>query len=471
MVLCVSRQRPQSKELVKKSMRLLQTDGQSACSTSKTASSPLPGCPRRLQTSSTGYYGSRGTSSKRIQRFRTWYTGDVSACYTALSALSHEDNVNDRYGAVKENTYDLVTLSNLCVDVLVPLDSLPEDVCVDSDRKTLLEYLTENPPGKDSWEVGGNTNTLIAASRLGMRVAAVGHVGDDTFGKFLEDVLVTEGTGIASTILDESSPSIRGEETLVCFVLVDKATNEHTFCSRYDFGPWPLFHQVTSVCEEAKMVLSNTAALFVNGFVFDEIPEELVVQAAKIAQAHGAAVLFDPGPRSWTFEKGVRRHALESMLDNADIILMTEEEAGAVVGTEDAREAIERLMARPNARATWCIIKQGKRGAMLGDTVSGTVYHQEGYDVPVEDTVGCGDSFAAAIALGFTQGRDIPSTLALAGAVGAATAMGMGAGRNVADVGRIREILSKQQGSDEKIAGALGMIGRGDWSVYEAIPQ
>lgn len=425
------------------------------------------------------YYYSCGSGIQSAHTPRTSILYQTGASCWSTGALPRGMISNDHcHHSTDENTkgwtYDLVTLSNLCVDVLVPLDSLPEEVKVACDRKALLQYLTEHPPGKESWEVGGNTNTLIAGSRLGMRVAAIGHVGDDAFGVFLEDVLGEEHTGIASTILDESLPDIGGEETLVCFVLVNKATNEHTFCSRYDFGPWPLFQQVTSVSEEAKAVLSNTAALFVNGFVFDEIPEELVVQAATLAQSHGAAVLFDPGPRSWTFEKGARRHALESMLDTADIILMTEEEAGAVVGTEDAREAIGLLMARPNSRATWCIVKQGKDGAMLGDSSTGRIYHQAGFRVPVEDTVGCGDSFAAAIALGFTQGRDIPSTLALAGAVGAATAMGTGAGRNVADVERIRDILFEQQGrnADETIRGALGMIGEDDTTVFkEALSQ
>ncbi len=46
----------------------------------------------------------------------------------------------------------------------------------------------------------------------------------------------------------------------------------------------------------------------------------------------------------------------------------------------------------------------------------------------VADTVGCGDSFAAAIALGFTRRHALPPMLALANAVGAATATGSGAG-------------------------------------------
>ena len=42
-------------------------------------------------------------------------------------------------------------------------------------------------------------------------------------------------------------------------------------------------------------MLQSTEALFVNGFVFDELPAEAVLAAAATAQAAGAAVFFDPG--------------------------------------------------------------------------------------------------------------------------------------------------------------------------------
>lgn len=42
-------------------------------------------------------------------------------------------------------------------------------------------------------------------------------------------------------------------------------------------------------------VLQNTDALFINGFVFDELPQEAVLAAATTARAAGAAVFFDPG--------------------------------------------------------------------------------------------------------------------------------------------------------------------------------
>lgn len=59
----------------------------------------------------------------------------------------------------------------------------------------------------------------------------------------------------------------------------------------------------------------------------------------------------------------------------------------------------------------------------------------------VVDTVGCGDSFVAAIAYGFIHNIPLVHTLALANAVGAATAMGCGAGRNVAKLDQAIELM------------------------------
>lgn len=61
--------------------------------------------------------------------------------------------------------------------------------------------------------------------------------------------------------------------------------------------------------------------------------------------------------------------------------------------------------------------------------------------VDVRDTVGCGDSFAAAIAMGFCRTHDVRATLLLANAVGAATATGRGAGTNVARADTVMSLL------------------------------
>ena len=67
--------------------------------------------------------------------------------------------------------------------------------------------------------------------------------------------------------------------------------------------------------------------------------------------------------------------------------------------------------------------------------------------VAVQDTVGCGDSFAAGIVLGYIQKQPLEPVLALSNAVGAATATSMGAGRNVASATTVRGLLSRQASS------------------------
>ena len=61
--------------------------------------------------------------------------------------------------------------------------------------------------------------------------------------------------------------------------------------------------------------------------------------------------------------------------------------------------------------------------------------------VKVMDTVGRGDSFVAAIAFGFIHNIPLVTTLVFANAVGAATAMGCGAGRNVATLKQVVELM------------------------------
>lgn len=68
------------------------------------------------------------------------------------------------------------------------------------------------------------------------------------------------------------------------------------------------------------------------------------------------------------------------------------------------------------------------------------------------DTVGCGDSFTAAIAFGFLHDLPAVNTLTLANAVGAATATGCGAGRNVAHLEKVLQLLREADLNEEDTA-------------------
>lgn len=100
--------------------------------------------------------------------------------------------------------YDVLALSNLCVDIVLPVDDLPPPDA--SFRQQLLQQLTDHPPTKEQWELGGNCNFMIAASRIGMKVGSIGHVGNDMYGDYLEEVLQVRSSSRRREYQQHASP-------------------------------------------------------------------------------------------------------------------------------------------------------------------------------------------------------------------------------------------------------------------------
>lgn len=143
----------------------------------------------------------------------------------------------------------------------------------------------------------------------------------------------------------------------------------------------------------------------------------------------------------------------------ASVVLATEEEAKVLLNEstdapmssgndtstsdaiEDAKYASMRLL-DVCENASYAVVKIGRKGIVIACR-EGQVepLHVDGFDVEVGDTVGCGDSLAAAFAMGIVQGASISTVGALSNATGAATASRHGAGRNVAAAPTVRSIL------------------------------
>jgi sugar/nucleoside kinase (ribokinase family) len=64
-------------------------------------------------------------------------------------------------------------------------------------------------------------------------------------------------------------------------------------------------------------------------------------------------------------KSGSRRAALDTLISLSDVVLMTEEEAVEVTGLADPQAAAEAVLARPNCKTEWCVVKLGGEGALL----------------------------------------------------------------------------------------------------------
>uniref|UniRef100_A0A2P2Q3T2 Carbohydrate kinase PfkB domain-containing protein n=1 Tax=Rhizophora mucronata TaxID=61149 RepID=A0A2P2Q3T2_RHIMU len=350
-----------------------------------------------------------------------------------------DPNVQDwKLRSLGVKSFDVATLGNLCVDIVLNVPELPPhspDTC-----RSYMERLSASPPDKRYWEAGGNCNMAIAAARLGLGCATIGHVGNEVYGQFLLDVLHDVGiTMVGMQDGNDVDGSSSVYETLLCWVLVDP-WQRHGFCSRADFSEEPAFSWMSELSVPVKMAIKQSRILFCNGYGFDELSPALLTSVLDYAVEVGTSVFFDPGPRGRSLSMGTHeeQEALSHFLKMSDVLLLTSDEAKSLTGIGNPVLAGQKLL-RNGVRTKWVIIKMGSRGSILVTMTS--ISCAPAFKVNVIDTVGCGDSFVAAVAFGFIHNMPLVNTLAIANAVGAATAMGCGAGRNVATLDRVVELM------------------------------
>lgn len=336
---------------------------------------------------------------------------------------------------------DIATLGNLCVDIVLSVPELPPKNL--EQRKAYMEQLSKSPPDKRYWEAGGNCNVAIAAARLGLHCISVGHVGDEIYGQFLIDVLSHEGINIVR--MNEQSEALNlsssDHETLLCWVLVDPS-QRHGFCSRADFSADPAFSWMSRLSTEVKMAIRKSKILFCNGYDFDELSPNLLESAIECAVESGTSIFFDPGPRGKSLIAGrpKEQRTIRKLLRMSEVLLLTSEEAASLTGINNPILAGQELL-NNGVCTKWVIVKMGPKGSIL--ITKSIIMCAPAFKVNIIDTVGCGDSFVAAVAFGFIHDLPLSYTLALANAVGAATATGCGAGRNVASLGKVQELLKE----------------------------
>jgi 2-dehydro-3-deoxygluconokinase len=215
--------------------------------------------------------------------------------------------------------------------------------------------------------------------------------------------------------------------TVLCIVLADRARQHVYLGVKDDKGLWPFPGGWHDVIREA-------GALYTDGYTLrDVLAPEDVLAAMATAREAGVPVFFDPGP-SVEF---VPRATLDRAMDAADVILIAEPEAEYLFPGLD-REGGARALLAVGPRLV--VLKLGADGCLLA-SAEGTL-HVPGFSVPVVDTVGAGDSFAAAFVAGWLRGGTLRDCATLANAMGALVATQRGAGTRIPPRDRLLALLA-----------------------------
>jgi sugar/nucleoside kinase (ribokinase family) len=312
-------------------------------------------------------------------------------------------------GSKAQNSrFTVISLGDLVADLVVTIPRLP----VEASAHQLARHMRLEP--------GGAGNFLIAGRRLGMRMLALGTIGDDAFGTAVLDALRREGVEVDPVLRqpDASSTTV--------IVLVDDAGG-HVFLGGYGVGP------PVKMPEEWAKLLQSAQAVFASGYTFQEKRlAEAALQAMQIAYRAGVPVFFDPGPET----AGATPDQVAAILATSNALLLTEDEIPLMTGGAEGIAAARHLL---ELGPGLVCVKRGAQGCLVL-TRQQEVEHP-GFQVPARDTTAAGDAFAAAFIYASLRGWPLPQTAAFANAMGAAKVQKVGSGSQVPSPDELRLLL------------------------------
>lgn len=260
-----------------------------------------------------------------------------------------------------------------------------------------------SPPGKGRLEnattldiqVGGSeSNTAIALSRLGKRVAWWSRLPDNPLGKHVANTLRMQGVDVSGvkwagkrlgTYFVEFGSPPRPTQ-----VVYDRADSAASQMHPQDFD-WSLIRQTRWL-----HVTGITPALSATCL-------ETVRRAVHEAKAANVPVSFDLNYRGklWTYDEA--RPIYDELAAQAAV---------AIAAERDIRNCYGNTVTLAELRARWngavIVLTNGAAGATAFD---GNLYHADAYPVQIVDRVGAGDAFSAGLLCAMLDGKPLSEAL------------------------------------------------------------
>jgi sulfofructose kinase len=297
--------------------------------------------------------------------------------------------------------FDVVGIGRNCVDYLAVLPTLPEP-----DSKV---------PMKELRMVGGGqaTTALVALSRLGLKTAYVGVVGDDPGGCLVLDGLQREGVDFSNVVVagDISTP--------VALIFVDESASTRTIA-----------YQPTSPGRLKPSMIDMDRILSARCLMIDPHETLFGLEISPAAKGRGIPIIYDAEHLTDGFYE---------MLGVADYIVGSEDVI-RIMGSGSPEEALEKLLSY-GARAA--VITLGSRGS-VALTEDGFI-RGAAYRIEVVDTTAAGDAFHAGFTYGVLQGWGMEEILGFSNAMGAMVCRGLGGRETLPSLEEVRWFMGSGQ--------------------------
>jgi ribokinase len=288
--------------------------------------------------------------------------------------------------------FDVITFADACVDLLVFGDVMPRFGQVE---KLVDDYLLE---------MGGSCCIFACqAARLGMRVAVLGRVGDDDFGRLVLRRLNEHGVDIRHMKTDPSLKTGIGV----------------ALCREHDRAILTYMGSICAVTPEdvtdgilASAVHLHHGSYFLQAGLMETMPG-IFRRARQLGLSTSLDTNWDPEER-WN-------STLYEMLPLTDVFMPNEQEALLISRRSRYEDAVVWLREHGVSVVT---LKRGEQGASVHSDAG--AHHFSVSPVTGGDSVGAGDSFDAGFLAGWLRGLPIHQCLEIACRCGRSVASAVG---------------------------------------------
>lgn len=277
----------------------------------------------------------------------------------------------------------LVVLGSLNVDLIINVEDLPK-----SGQTIFSEsFIIENG--------GKGANQAVAASRLGATVTMIGRVGVDVFSEQVLTDLRSEAVDVSRITKDLN------HSTGIALITVDsKSENTIVVSSGANMN-----------CGQVELDFLHDRIVGANCLMLqNEVPLEINLEAAKIAQRNNVPVIWDPAP----FVRDI-----DQLIRKVDFLTPNQKEAELLTNSElkDLESVHRALLKMKGLTRAICIITMGPEGLFFlsGDEL----IHVPSSSVLSVDSVAAGDAFTAGLAVGISEGLTLSVAAELGSAAGA----------------------------------------------------
>jgi sugar/nucleoside kinase (ribokinase family) len=241
-------------------------------------------------------------------------------------------------------------------------------------------------------------------ARLGVSSGFIGVVGDDDFGACLRGRLTADGVDVAHLATDPD------RLTGIAFVTYSADGGRHFLFHMRDAaaGQLGLQHLDRDYVAQAEWLHICGSSLAAS-----DDTRRACYQAVEWVKEAGGRVSLDPNLRPELLSVERIRQICEPVLDAADVVLPSGEEAAMLAGIGDPEEAAMALTKGDRIVA----LKRGARGCIVLTRFQRLAV--PAFPVEAVDPTGAGDCYGAAFLVGLLEGWPLTQVARFANAVGA----------------------------------------------------